>query len=95
MPFRDFSDMEALGNEADWARRMGFGGKAAIHPDQVPVIERVFTPAPEEVEWARRVVAAAESGPDGAIAVDGKMVDRPIIEAARRILGRIGEVAQG
>lgn len=90
MPSRDVDDLDALRAEARRARRMGFGGKAAIHPDQVPAIAEVFAPSGDEVAWARRVVAAAEQGGEGAVMVDGQMVDRPIAEAARRILAAAG-----
>jgi citrate lyase beta subunit len=90
MPSRDVDDLEALRAEARRAQRMGFGGKAAIHPDQVPIIAEVFTPSAEEVAWARRVVAAVQQGGEGAVMVDGQMVDRPIAEAARRILAAAG-----
>ncbi|MDH3224948.1 MAG: CoA ester lyase, partial [Gemmatimonadota bacterium] len=59
MPSRDIDQPEALRDEADRARRMGFTGKTAIHPAQIPVIEAVFTPSAEQVDWARRVTEAA------------------------------------
>ena len=93
MPSRDIENLEALRKEAEWARRMGFGGKTAIHPDQVPVIRDVFTPSEKEVEWARRVVEATKSSEEGAVMVDGKMVDKPIAEAAKRILSRAGQLS--
>ena len=93
MPSRDIDQPEALRDEADRARRMGFTGKTAIHPAQIPVIEAVFTPSAEQVDWARRVTEAARGSRHGAVMVDGKMVDRPIAEAARRILVAAGESA--
>ncbi|NNF26348.1 MAG: CoA ester lyase [Gemmatimonadetes bacterium] len=90
MPSRDIDRPDALREEADRARRMGFAGKIAIHPAQVPVIEEVFTPSPEQVAWARRVDQASQESGEGAVMVDGKMVDRPIAEAARRILAAAG-----
>ncbi|MGI9627082.1 MAG: HpcH/HpaI aldolase/citrate lyase family protein [Longimicrobiales bacterium] len=91
MPSRDLEDPDALREEAERARRMGFFGKTAIHPDQVPVIAEVFTPSAQKVAWAKRVVAALSGAQDGAVNVDGKMVDRPIAEAAKRILEAVGE----
>ncbi len=66
--------------------QMGFGGKLCIHPRQVAAVNQAFQPNPAQVDWARRVLAAfAESG-GAAIAVDGKMIDRPVVERARRLV---------
>ena len=90
-PHVDLRDDEGLELAADRARRLGFTGKAAIHPRQVPVIQRAFRPGPEEVEHARRVVEAAESARGGVFLLDGSMVDAPVVEAARRVLRRAPE----
>lgn len=82
----EFRNLDLLQAEATRARAMGFGGKLAIHPAQVAPIRVAFAPSDREIDWARRVVAGAES--DGAVAVDGQMIDRPIVEQARRILAR-------
>ena len=68
------------------ARRLGFGGKMCIHPRQVPVVNECFTPTAEEIAWAARVVEASAAAPGAAISVDGKMVDRPVLARAQRIL---------
>jgi len=81
-------DAEALNAAVETARRLGFGGKLAIHPRQVAAINAGFAPAPDEVEWARRVVAAFDADGSGVVRVDGAMIDRPIVERARRILGQ-------
>ncbi len=88
MPSRDLRDVSRLRTEAERARRLGFTGKVAIHPAQVPVIHDVFTPSPEEVEQARRIIEADRSAGGGAVSLDGRMVDRPVVEAARRVLER-------
>ncbi len=85
MPFLALSDPEGLREEADRVRRLGFKGKAAIHPDHVEAIHEVFSPSDEDVARARRVMEAARQG-EGVFLLDGVMVDRPGIEAARRIL---------
>ncbi len=83
----DFRNPEGLRAEALDARRDGFTAKAAIHPDQVAVINEVFQPTGAELEWARRVVAAFAHAPGaGSIALDGKMLDRPHRVAAQRLL---------
>lgn len=90
MPSRDFRDVSRLRAEAEKARRLGFTGKVAIHPAQIPVIHDVFTPSPEEVEQARRIVEADRAAGGGAVSLDGRMVDRPVVEAARQVLARTG-----
>lgn len=79
-------DTEALSRDVDYARRLGFGGKLAIHPRQVAVINEGFSPSPADLEWARRVVTAAAEAGDNALRLDGKLVDRPVIERARALL---------
>jgi citrate lyase beta subunit len=85
----DTRDDEGLEAEARLARSLGFRGKACIHPAQVAIVNRVFSPTGEERERARRVVEAYERGladGRGAVAVDGEMIDLPLVERARRIL---------
>ena len=82
-----FRDLEGLGNYAARARRDGFAGMMAIHPDQVPVINAAFTPSEAEVVHAGAVVAAFEAHPDaGALSLEGKMIDRPHLVQAQRTL---------
>ena len=80
-------DDAALRADTARARRLGFGAKLCIHPRQVGVVNHGFCPTPEEVAWAQRVVALAEQG-DAVAVMDGRMVDRPVIEQARRVLAR-------
>lgn len=85
----DTRDDEGLEAEARLARSLGFRGKACIHPAQVAIVNRVFSPTEEDRERARRVVEAYERGladGRGAVALDGEMIDLPVVERARRIL---------
>ena len=87
--FADFRDGEGLRVEAEAARREGFTGKLAIPPDPVPIINAAFTPSAEEVAHAQAVVDAFDSDPDaGTLSVNGRMVDRPHLEQALRVLDR-------
>ncbi|HEV8406411.1 MAG TPA: CoA ester lyase [Sphingomicrobium sp.] len=87
--FADFRDCEGLRAETEAARSEGFTGKLAIHPSQVRVINAAFTPSDEEVRHAEEIVAAFEAHPDaGVLSVDGRMVDRPHLVQARRVLER-------
>jgi len=83
----NFRDSAGLQREAARARRDGFTAKLAIHPDQVPLINAAFTPTAEEVDYARRVVAAFAATPDaGVTSLDGRMLDRPHLVLAQRVL---------
>ena len=87
--FADFRDEEGLLDEARAAAREGFTGKLAIHPAQVGAINAAFTPSPDEVAHANAIVEAFEAEPDaGVLSVGGRMVDRPHLVQARRVLDR-------
>lgn len=87
--FADFRDEAGLTADTEQGRRDGFTARMAIHPAQVAVINRVFTPDAATVAHARRIVAAFTANPDaGVVAIDGKMVDKPHLRQAERILDR-------
>ena len=91
----DFQNMEGLRAEALQGARMGFSGKQIIHPNQVGPVQEAFTPSEDEIEHARKVLMAFEIHERegrGAFAMDGKMVDAPIVKAARRVLERAGKL---
>ncbi|HEY1259135.1 MAG TPA: CoA ester lyase [Stellaceae bacterium] len=86
--YTDFRDAEGLASECAAARRSGFTGKMAIHPAQIAAINTAFSVAEAERAWARKVVELFAANPDaGTIALDGKMLDRPHLTLARRLLG--------
>ena len=92
--YLDIRNSAGLEKDTRLARDLGFTGKALIHPAQIEVVERVFRPTDAEVEYARRVVAAfetAEAAGAGAVAVDGQMVDLPVVERARRALQLVSD----
>jgi citrate lyase subunit beta/citryl-CoA lyase len=74
------------------ARKYGFGGKLCIHPAQVDAVNAGFSPSAASIDWARRVIAAVRAG-SGAITVDGKMVDRPVMLQAEKILAQAESIA--
>jgi citrate lyase beta subunit len=89
--FMDFRNPDGLRLESELARTLGYVGKVAIHPAQIQVINEVFTPSAEVVEYQRKVLAAfeeAEAEGKASIAVDGKMVDYAVARVARAILAR-------
>ena len=92
--YANFRDAEGLELDCRRARRDGFLGRIAIHPDQVDTINRCFSPSEEEVAWARRIVDAFAANPElGTIGIDGKMVDIPHLKAAHKTLAAAGEGA--
>jgi citrate lyase subunit beta/citryl-CoA lyase len=95
--FMDFRNPDGLRIECELARTLGYVGKVAIHPAQVEIINDVFTPAPEVVEYQRKVLAAfeeAEARGKASIAVDGKMVDYAVARVARAVIARAEAAAR-
>jgi citrate lyase subunit beta/citryl-CoA lyase len=87
----EITDMVAYSRLVSRARAMGFTGTVCIHPAQVPHVNRGFSPTEKELEWARGVVEAgdaAEAEGQGAVTYQGRMIDRPVIERARGLLGK-------
>lgn len=83
--------------EALHASRLGFGGKLCIHPRQVSVVNRSFSPTAEDIDWAQRVLAAASQSQGAAVTLDGQMIDKPVVSRAHAILNRasILDLAKG
>jgi citrate lyase subunit beta/citryl-CoA lyase len=90
--FVDVRDSEGCKRSAVEARHDGFDGKVAVHPDQVGIINAAFTPTTEDIQRARRIVKAFESG-QGTVAFEGKMLDMPHLKSARRLLAAAGAPA--
>jgi len=90
-PWTAIDDVEGLERETIEGRQLGYTGKCAIHPSQIPIINRIYSPTDEEVRWATRVVEAydaAIAAGTGAINLDGKLIDVPMVARARRVLSR-------
>ena len=88
-PFVLFQDPDALRADAKRARQMGYTGKFAIHPSQLDIINEVFSPSTEEIAYARRIMEAweqAEAEGRGSLAMDGRMVDVPVVKRAQNLL---------
>lgn len=89
--FIDFKDSQGLRLEADQGAGFGFSGKQVIHPNQVPVVQEAFTPSDESIAYAKRVVESFEASQKegkGAYALDGKMIDMPLLKNAQKVLDR-------
>ncbi len=94
VPYLDLEDLEGMRREAEAAAELGFTGKGAIHPRQIPVLNGIFSPDAEDIERARRIIAAFEEEGAGLLVIDGKLIERPVLRSMYRILAiaeRIGE----
>jgi citrate lyase subunit beta/citryl-CoA lyase len=76
----------AVAMDARRSQRFGFGAKLCIHPRQIPLVNRAFTPDPDACAWAKRVLDASARAGGSVVALDGKMVDRPVVARAQRII---------
>ncbi len=96
--YADITDDSGLRRETEWVKQLGYQGKSVIHPNQIPIIHDVFTPTPKEIEQAKKIVEAAADAAArglGAVQVDGKMVDKPVVKRAEYTLQRAGLSAGG
>lgn len=86
VPFLDLEDMDGLAREAARCVAIGMTGKGAIHPKQLPIIEKTFTPSQEQIAHARRIIDAFESAHTGLVVVDNKLVEKPVVRSMYRVL---------
>jgi citrate lyase subunit beta/citryl-CoA lyase len=84
-------DVARIQDDAKRAKRMGFGGKLCIHPKQVGIVKAAFMPSEEELSWANRVIEANKASKGGAIKLDGRMIDRPVVLLAQRMIAIAGK----
>jgi citrate lyase subunit beta / citryl-CoA lyase len=84
-------DPELLRRDCERARQLGFGGKVCIHPKQVDIVNRCFSPSADDLAWARRVIDAFAQSSGNAALLDGRMIDRPVLVRAQALLGEAGE----
>lgn len=87
--YSNLNDMETFRNEVEYIKTLGFDGKSIINPRQIEVVNEVFAPKPKDIEKARAIVAAikeAEKKGSGVIALNGKMIDRPVVIRAERTI---------
>jgi citrate lyase subunit beta/citryl-CoA lyase len=82
----DIRDEAGLEEQCRLARALGFRGKVCIHPAQIATVNRLFAPSEQELVRAREVIAAFEGQDEGVVALNGTMIDRPVVERARRLL---------
>jgi citrate lyase beta subunit len=86
VPYLNLDDLEGLKAEAEACARLGFTGKASIHPNQIPIINAAFTPDAQTIEKARKVCAAFEADATGLVVVDGELIELPVVRSFYRVL---------
>ena len=95
VPWLDLEDMAGMRQEAEASAGLGFTGKGAIHPKQIAVLNQVYSPNPDEVAYARKVIEAYAKANTGVVVVDGKLIERPVLRTLHRILARAERAAEG
>ena len=91
VPFLDLKDENGLLEQATLAKELGFSGKGAIHPKQIPVINSIFTPSPEEIAYAVRVIEEFKKAESGLVVIDGKLIEKPVLREMERKLTFINQ----
>jgi len=93
VPYLDLDDLSGMEREACLAKELGFSGKGAIHPKQIPILNQVFTPSESEIAHAQKILHAFEAADTGLVVVDGKLIEQPVIREMRRILSIADRIA--
>ena len=86
VPYLNLDDTEGLAVEASASRDLGFTGKAAIHPNQIPILNEIFTPTRELVARARRIIAEFATNTTGLLVVDGELIEQPVLRSMQRVV---------
>ena len=93
VPYLDLKDPQGMEHEARLARDLGFSGKGSIHPGQIPILNRVFTPDEARIAQARKILKAFEEADTGLVVIDGKLIEKPVLREMHRILAVAERVA--
>ncbi len=86
VPYLDLNDLEGMAEEARRAADLGFSGKGAIHPSQIPVLNDIFSPSADDIAHAQKIVDAFAAADTGLVVVDGKLIEKPVLREMNRIL---------
>ncbi|MCZ6666571.1 MAG: aldolase/citrate lyase family protein [Gammaproteobacteria bacterium] len=86
VPYLDLDDLDSMKREAELAADLGFSGKGAIHPKQIPILNRVFTPDAATIAHAKKILNAFAQADTGLVVVEGKLIEKPVLREMRRIL---------
>ncbi len=95
VPYLDLEDPEGMTRAAIQARDLGFCGKGAVHPKQIAPLNEVFTPSPERIARARRIIAEFEAADTGLVVIDGKLIEKPVLREMHRIVAIADRIGGG
>ena len=95
VPYLDLEDPDGMTRAAIQARDLGFCGKGAVHPKQIPALNEVFTPSPERIARARRIIAEFEAADTGLVVIDGKLIEKPVLREMHRIVAIADRIGSG
>ena len=93
VPYLDLEDPDGMEREATFARDLGFSGKGSVHPKQIAILNKVFTPDEAQIERARRIITAFAEADTGLVVIDGKLIEKPVLRDMHRILAIAERVA--
>ena len=85
-PHLDLDDIEGMRKEAELAFELGFSGKGAIHPKQIPILNKIFTPSEEKIKRAKKIISLFENADTGLVMYEGKLIEKPVIREMRRVI---------
>jgi (S)-citramalyl-CoA lyase len=94
VPYLDLEDHEGMVVAAEQARALGFSGKGAIHPKQIPALNEVFTPTADQIARTRRIIDTFEEADTGLVVIDGKLIEKPVLRDMYRIVAIAERTAQ-
>jgi len=86
VPYLNLDDPDGMRTEAERAREMGFCGKGSVHPKQIAALNEVFTPSPEQIARARRIIVEFEAADTGLVVIDGKLIEKPVLRDMYRVV---------
>ena len=95
VPYLDLEDLDGMTRAAIQARDLGFCGKGAVHPKQIPTLNEVFTPSAEQIARARRIIAEFEAADTGLVVIDGKLIEKPVLREMHRIVAIAHRIGSG
>ena len=95
VPYLDLEDPDGMTRAATQARDLGFCGKGAVHPKQIAPLNEVFTPSPERIARARRIIAEFEAADTGLVVIDGKLIEKPVLREMHRIVAIADRIGGG
>ena len=84
--YLDLDDLKGMEHEALRALELGFSGKGSIHPKQIPILNKVFTPDEDRITYAKRIIKAFEEADTGLVVIDGKLIEKPVLREMHRVL---------